>query len=119
MINDEKKPALLLMIITVIMMITVMMYSVFDSPKYNAIKTELITTQSFYKITTVVSDEIININTADVEELMKLKNIGEKKAQAIIEYRELNGEFITVDELKEVSGISQKIIDANQGRIAV
>ena len=119
MINDEKKPALLLMIITVIVIITVMMYSVFDSPKYNPIKTELITTQRFYKITTVVYDELININTADIEELMKLKHIGEKKAEAIIEYRELNGAFRSVDELKEVSGISQNIIDANKGRITV
>lgn len=119
MVNDEKKPALLLMIITVIAIITVMMYSVFDSPKYNPIKTELITTENSFRITTAVSDEVININTADIEELMKLKHIGEKKAEAIIAYRELNGAFRTVDELKEVSGISQNIIDENKERITV
>ncbi len=119
MVKDEKKPALLLVIITVIAIITVMMYSVFDSPKYNPIKTELITTNNPFKATTVISDETININTADVEELTKLKFIGEKKAKAIVEYRKLNGAFRSVDELKEIDGITQIIIDANKGRIAV
>ncbi|NLC28265.1 MAG: ComEA family DNA-binding protein, partial [Campylobacteraceae bacterium] len=52
----------------------------------------------------------VNINTANVEELATLKGIGEKKAQAIIEYREANGGFKTVDELSNVKGIGEKIV---------
>ena len=52
---------------------------------------------------------LININTATQEELESLPSIGEVRAQAIITYREEHGGFRTIDELKEVSGIGDKI----------
>lgn len=52
---------------------------------------------------------LININTATQEELESLPSIGEVRAQAIITYREEHGGFRTIDELKEVSGIGEKI----------
>src|SRR5699024_7327041 len=42
----------------------------------------------------------ININTADTEELMQLEGIGQKKAEGIIHYREENGSFQTIEEIK-------------------
>ncbi len=61
--------------------------------------------------TTADSDNggLININTATQEELESLPSIGEVRAQAIITYREEHGGFRTIDELKEVSGIGEKI----------
>ena len=47
----------------------------------------------------------VNINTADMEELMTLPGIGEVKAKAIIEYRELYGGFVSPEEITEVAGI--------------
>lgn len=55
------------------------------------------------------SSALININTATLEELETLPSIGEVRAQAIITYRETNGGFRTIDDIKEVSGIGEKI----------
>jgi competence protein ComEA len=53
----------------------------------------------------------ININTATAEELEALPSIGEVIATRIIEYREQNGPFRSVDDLIHVQGISDETID--------
>lgn len=50
----------------------------------------------------------ININTATVQHLQLLPGIGESLAQRIVTYRETNGNFTTVEELMNVSGIGEK-----------
>ena len=50
---------------------------------------------------------LININTASQAELEKLPGIGEKTAEKIIEYREENGPFQSIEDLKNVSGIGE------------
>lgn len=50
----------------------------------------------------------ININTADKDELMLLEGIGESYAERIIEFRESNGGFESVEQLKEIKGIGDK-----------
>ncbi len=61
----------------------------------------------------------VNINTADVKTLMTLKHIGEKRAAAIVAYREKNGPFSSAQDLKKIKGITQKMIEINQARIQV
>ena len=61
----------------------------------------------------------ININTASADELMDLKGIGEKKAEAIIEFRKANGIFKQPEDLMKVPGIGPKTFEANKNRIAV
>ena len=56
----------------------------------------------------VAENNKVNINTADAAQLQKLNGIGEKKAQQIISYRQKNGQFKAIDELKQVSGIGDK-----------
>lgn len=55
-------------------------------------------------------DEKININTASKEELMTLPNIGEKRADSILEYRE-NNKFEKIEDIKNVSGIGDKFFE--------
>lgn len=54
---------------------------------------------------------IININTANISELCKLPNIGEKYAERIIDYRQKIGGFKNITDIMDVSGIGQKIFD--------
>ncbi len=66
-----------------------------------------------------IASDPININTATVKELVKLKGIGRIIAERIIQYRQKNGEFKTVKDLLNVKGIGPKILEANKGKIVV
>lgn len=60
----------------------------------------------------------VNINTADSEALaLALKGVGEKRAQAIVSYRNANGPFTDVNQLQEIKGISAGIIKKNLDKI--
>jgi len=52
--------------------------------------------------------EKVNINTADMEQLMQLPGVGEGTARKIIDYRKSNGQFKTLDQLKLIPGIGEK-----------
>lgn len=63
---------------------------------------------------------VIDINSASAEELMTaMKGIGEKKAQAIIDYRSVHGRFNSVDELTQVKGIGDKTVERNRAWLSV
>lgn len=67
-----------------------------------------------------VSHQAININTADAESIAKrLKGIGLKKAQAIVNYRETYGAFAKIEELTAVKGIGPSIIQSNHSVITI
>jgi len=61
----------------------------------------------------------ININTASLNELILLPGIGEKKAQAIIKYREEVGDFKTKDEINNVKGIGDITYEKMKEKIKV
>ncbi|KID58398.1 hypothetical protein JF50_06945 [Pseudoalteromonas luteoviolacea] len=61
----------------------------------------------------------VNVNTAKVEELMKLPGIGRAKAQAIIRSRELEGLFFDIQELGRVKGIGKGLIDKIQAHVVL
>lgn len=61
----------------------------------------------------------ININTASVEELDTLNGIGESKAKAIFEYRKSNGDFLKIEDIMNVNGISESIFEKIKDYITV
>ncbi len=63
--------------------------------------------------------EIVNINTANVAELDTLPGIGPSTAEKIVEYRDTNGPFATIDEILSVSGIGPAKFEQIQAFITV
>ena len=65
------------------------------------------------------TSNLVNINTASVDELMTLPGLGEAKAKSIIEYRTKNGNFTSIESIKEVSGIGEAIFEKIKDYITV
>ena len=65
------------------------------------------------------SGEIININTANKEQLMKISGVGKTKAEAIIAHREKNGDFKTKEDITKVRGIGKSTFEKIKDKIEV
>ncbi|MDD5393811.1 MAG: helix-hairpin-helix domain-containing protein [Thiothrix sp.] len=63
--------------------------------------------------------EMVNINKADAATFDTLDGIGAKKAEAIVTYRTEHGEFKTLEDLKEVKGIGDKLFDKIKADISL
>ena len=59
----------------------------------------------------------VNINHADVKELMTLAGVGRKVAEKIVEYRDTHGPFKKSDELRKVDGVGTGVWEKNRDRI--
>ncbi len=77
---------------------------------------------------TIISEEtqvetkesgLVNINTASAEALMTLSGIGESKANAIIKYREINGNFTNLEDIMNVSGIGSSTYESIKDNITL
>lgn len=62
---------------------------------------------------------IVNINTASKEELMSLDKIGDVLAEKIIQYRKTYGAFQSIEDIKKVKGIGDKIYNINKHRLSI
>ncbi len=62
----------------------------------------------------------VDLNSADAPTLAReLDGIGLSRAQAIVEYRERNGKFRSVDEMLNVKGIGPQVLEKNKGNLQV
>ena len=61
----------------------------------------------------------ININTADVKELMKLNGVGRNLAEKIVQYRDAHGPFKKATDLRKVEGLGDGLWEKNRERIVV
>ncbi len=69
---------------------------------------------------TFAADSEVNINTASAELIaQELVGVGQSKAYRIVEYREAHGPFESTDELIEVKGIGESILERNRDRIVI
>ena len=68
---------------------------------------------------TVGTEWVVNINTASAEELMMLDGIGEALAYRIIDYREEHGDFETIWDVVNVSGISSSLFNRIYSHLTV
>lgn len=75
-------------------------------------------TDSTYS-TNIHTNGMLNINTATQKEISMLPGIGDKLSQRIIEYREENGPFKDITDLKKVKGIEKKLLDSISEYITV
>jgi competence protein ComEA len=65
----------------------------------------------------VVKNQLINLNTADQKALELLPGIGKSKAAAIVLYRDNNGHFKSINDLKKVQGLGKKAIAKLEGKV--
>ena len=74
---------------------------------------------SSHSVSSSVQNDMVNINNANTQQLQTLKGVGPAMAQKIIDYRNENGPFKTIDDLKNVSGIGEKTFDKLKEKISV
>lgn len=64
-------------------------------------------------------DGLVNINTASKEELCTLPGVGSSRAESIIAYREENGSFSAIEDIKNVTGIKEGLFSKIKDKIKV
>ena len=90
-----------------------------NSTNNSACASSVVTFDNNSEKTDNIQNSIININTATIQEFTQLSGIGESKAKSIIEYREANGYFKTIEDIKNVTGIGDNIFDKIKNYITI
>lgn len=71
------------------------------------------------RVVAAPSEARVNVNTADVKELMTLPGVGRKVAQRIVAYREAHGPFKKPDDVRKVDGMGEGLWEKNRARIVI
>ena len=104
----SKKPdkSLIFVIVSSLVLLSLVIgLRVYEFKKYD----EPIALSPYSSLAPTLNKITVNINTADLNQLCELPQIGEVLAQRIIDYREQNGAFNAIDDIKQVKGIGDVI----------
>jgi len=72
------------------------------------------------EVAAVTQVQTVNINKDDATTLAaRLDGVGRSRAEAIVRYRDSFGPFVSVEDLLEVKGVGQSILDKNRDRITL
>ena len=96
-------------ILSVLFLSSLLVFSVEAAPKVTDVAAKQENSQT----------RLVKINSATVTELAALDGVGEVKAQAIVEYRKANGNFKSIEQLNEVKGIGDKLIEKNRANLSL
>ncbi|MDY0212748.1 MAG: helix-hairpin-helix domain-containing protein [Desulfuromonadaceae bacterium] len=72
-----------------------------------------------FSASTAIAAPGLNVNTATATQLQQVKGIGPKTAEKIVAYRQENGEFTSLDELKNIKGIGDKSLNVMTGSLSL
>lgn len=116
--KNLKHPEKFVLIIGIIVLATVLLTGHFDSVRYN----ENVTfgpehSLSFKDIS--AQEGKIDLNNANAETLQQLYQVGEARAQAIIDYRNSNCGFVSIEEITNIDGITPKIFEKNRDKLTL
>ncbi|MCU0303381.1 MAG: helix-hairpin-helix domain-containing protein [Thermoanaerobaculales bacterium] len=78
----------------------------------------IVIASSFATAAESASAGVVNINTASVDQLQLLPRVGPALAQRIVDFRETNGPFGSIDELVAVKGIGEKSLESLEPYLA-
>lgn len=84
-----------------------------------AVDTNQVTSENADSDASASDSSKVNINTATAQQLCTLSGIGQSRADAIIAYREEHGPFQTIEDIKKVSGIKDKVFEQIKDNITV
>ena len=124
--KSDKKQTMILIGVSLLVIAAVMVYIALSQPRVYVEET----VQSVQASSTTLSNSAesddavpeapveaaeplfpINLNTATVQELMQIDGVGEYRANAIIEYREVLGGYTSVEQIKEISGFGDAVYE--------
>ena len=118
--NKEEKILLCVFLVLSSVVVSYNLFYISNIPNLDIVKEEFVVKESQKTENSQDSNKtLININTASEEELTKIPGVGASISKRIIEYREQNGGFSSVEEIMNVSGIGKSKFESMKNSITV
>jgi comEA protein len=116
MFNLEKREKFIILVLLVILLAGI----IFGLYQKRVVYVDAKPDNLIYSAQEPISEKLkININESDAAGIMKLKGVGSVVAGRIIEYRQVSGRFLSVEDLKKVKGIGPKLYEKIKGEVSV